>query len=200
MQTLNTKIPDVLLLKPQVFGDDRGFFLESYNRKVFADLGIRHSFVQDNHSRSQKNVLRGLHYQIRQPQGKLVRVILGEVFDVAVDLRRESPTFGQWIGAGLSAENQDMLWVPPGFAHGFLVLSDWAEFIYKTTDFYAPQFERTIRWNDPNLAITWPISTEPQLSSKDMQGACFNEAEVYTMPLIAGANETEHLEHRHHRP
>lgn len=191
MQTVNTKIPDVLLLRPQVFSDTRGFFFESYNQKVFTDLGIRHSFVQDNHSRSQRNVLRGLHYQIRQPQGKLVRVILGEVFDVAVDLRRQSPTFGQWMGAVLSAENKEMLWVPPGFAHGFLVLSDWAEFIYKTTDFYAPQFERTIRWNDPDLAIAWPISIEPQLSPKDMQGASFREAEVYTMSLMA-VNETEH--------
>jgi len=189
MQTLNTKIPDVLRLKPQVFSDERGFFLESYNQKVFADLAIRHSFVQDNHARSHKNVLRGLHYQIRQPQGKLVRVILGEVFDVAVDLRRASPTFGQWMGAVLSAENKEMLWVPPGFAHGYLVLSDWAEFIYKTTDFYAPQFERTIRWNDPQLAIAWPISTEPQLSSKDMRGVCFNEAEVYTMPMPTPAGE-----------
>ena len=187
MQTVKTKIPDVLLLKPQVFSDDRGFFFESYNQKVFTDLGIRHAFVQDNHSRSRKNVLRGLHYQIRQPQGKLVRVILGEVFDVAVDLRRDSPTFGQWVGAVLSAEKKEMLWVPPGFAHGFLVLSDWAEFIYKTTDFYAPQFEKTIRWNDPDLAIAWPASTQPQLSPKDMQGASFREAEVYTMSSIAGS-------------
>ena len=187
MQTVNTKIPDVLLLKPQVFDDARGFFFESYNHKVFTDLGIPHSFVQDNHSRSQKNVLRGLHYQIRQPQGKLVRVILGEVFDVAVDLRRESLTFGQWTGAFLSAENREMLWVPPGFAHGFLVLSDWAEFIYKATDFYEPRFERTIRWNDPHLAIAWPIAAEPQLSAKDMQGVYFSEAEVYTTPSVAGA-------------
>jgi dTDP-4-dehydrorhamnose 3,5-epimerase len=185
MQIVNMKIPDVLLLKPQVFRDDRGFFLESYNQNVFASLGIRHGFVQDNHSRSHKNVLRGLHYQVRQPQGKLVRVILGEVFDVAVDLRRESATFGQSITAVLSAETREMLWVPPGFAHGFLVLSDWAEFIYKTTDFYAPQFERTIQWNDPDLAIAWPISGEPQLSAKDMQGVRFREAEVYTAPLTA---------------
>jgi len=183
MQVASTKIADVLLLEPRVFADERGFFYESYNQKVFAELGICHSFVQDNHSRSRKNVLRGLHYQVRQPQGKLVRVTLGTVFDVAVDLRRESPTFGQWVAATLSAVNRGLLWVPPGFAHGFLVLSDWAEFIYKATDFYEPQFERTIQWNDPDLAIPWPISGTPQLSEKDTHGVPFSQAEIYTLPL-----------------
>ena len=157
MNVLPTEIPDVKILEPKVFGDDRGFFFESWNERAFAATGISDKFVQDNHSRSAQHVLRGLHYQIRQPQGKLVRVISGEVFDVAVDLRRSSPTFGRWIGAILSADNKRLLWVPPGFAHGFLVTSGDAEFLYKATDYYAPQHERTLAWNDPTLAIDWPI-------------------------------------------
>jgi len=179
LEATGGKIADVLLLNPTVFGDARGFFFESYNQRMLASLGIHHAFVQDNHSRSGKNVLRGLHYQVRQPQGKLVRVVVGEVFDVAVDLRHGSPSFGQWTGAVLSAENKRMLWAPPGFAHGFLVLSEWAEFLYKATDFYAPRFERTIRWDDPDLAIEWPLSGAPQLSAKDMSGTRFRDAEVY---------------------
>jgi dTDP-4-dehydrorhamnose 3,5-epimerase len=185
LQATSTTIADVLLLKPRVFTDERGFFFESYNQKVLASLGIRYQFVQDNHSRSAKNVLRGLHYQIRQPQGKLVRVVVGEVFDVAVDLRRDSPTFGKWTGVILSAENKEMLWVPPGLAHGFLVLSDWAEFIYKTTDFYAQEFERTLRWDDPDIAIAWPLAGAPQLSAKDSRGVRFRDAEVYTSESAA---------------
>lgn len=173
-------IPEILLITPKVFRDERGFFFESWQQQVFADAGIRADFVQDNHSRSIKNVLRGLHYQIRQPQGKLIRVIVGEVFDVAVDLRRSSPTFGKWAGAVLSAENFQMLWIPPGFAHGFLVLSDIAEFVYKATDFYAPQYERTIRWNDPQIQIDWPLQGQtPILSTKDADGAAFQNAEVF---------------------
>ncbi|SDK08308.1 dTDP-4-dehydrorhamnose 3,5-epimerase [Methylophilus rhizosphaerae] len=176
-----TSIPDVLVFEPKVFGDDRGFFYESFNENVFAEAtGLRPSFVQDNHSKSAKNVLRGLHYQIQQPQGKLVRVTQGEVFDVAVDLRESSPTFGQWVGERLSAENKRMLWVPAGFAHGFLVLSDTAEFLYKTTDFYAPQHERCIRWNDSTLNIQWPIEEQPSLSAKDTQGLSFLEADKYS--------------------
>lgn len=180
MQVVKTPIPDVLILKPRIFGDARGFFFESYNQSVLADLGIGHAFVQDNQSGSGKNVLRGLHYQIVQPQGKLVRVIAGEVFDVVVDLRRDGGTFGKWVGVTLSAANRDMVWAPPGFAHGFIVLSEWAEFVYKTTDYYAPQFERTIRWDDPDLAIDWPLSGRPQLSLKDQQGVAFRDAEVYS--------------------
>ncbi len=173
-------IPEILLITPKVFRDERGFFFESWQQQVFADAGIQADFVQDNHSRSIKNVLRGLHYQIRQPQGKLIRVIVGEVFDVAVDLRRSSPTFGEWAGAVLSAENFQMLWIPPGFAHGFLVLSDIAEFVYKATDFYAPQYERTIRWNDPQIQIDWPLQGQtPILSTKDANGAAFQNAEVF---------------------
>jgi dTDP-4-dehydrorhamnose 3,5-epimerase len=173
-------IPEILLITPKVFRDERGFFFESWQQQVFADAGIRADFVQDNHSRSIINVLRGLHYQIRQPQGKLIRVIVGEVFDVAVDLRRSSPTFGKWAGAVLSAENFQMLWIPPGFAHGFLVLSDIAEFVYKATDFYAPQYERTIRWNDPQIQIDWPLQGQtPILSTKDANGAAFQNAEVF---------------------
>ncbi len=181
MKLLPSTIPDVLLLEPRVFGDDRGFFYESYNAKVFAALGGREvSFVQDNHSRSAKNVLRGLHYQIRQPQGKLVRVVAGEVFDVAVDIRRSSPTFGQWFGALLSAENKRQMWVPEGFAHGFLVLSDNAEFLYKTTDYWAAEHERCIAWNDPQLAIAWPLNgAAPLLSEKDGRGAAFASAECF---------------------
>lgn len=180
MEVVRTEIPDVLLLTPKVFGDDRGFFLESYNRKTFADTtGVTLDFVQDNHSRSVKNVLRGLHYQIQQPQGKLVRTIIGEVFDVAVDIRRQSPTFGKWVGATLSAQNKHMFWIPPGFAHGFQVLSDVAEFIYKTTDYYAPEFERIIAWDDPDIAIQWPTNAVPMLSQKDQNGNALKGAEIY---------------------
>jgi dTDP-4-dehydrorhamnose 3,5-epimerase len=179
VRKVQTGINDVLVLLPQVFGDERGFFFESYNERAFRELGIPYHFVQDNHSRSQKNVLRGLHYQIQHPQGKLVRVVSGEVFDVAVDLRRDSPTFGKWIGEVISAENKRILWVPPGFAHGFLVLSDWAEFLYKATDCYAPEHERTIRWDDPELGIAWPLSGQPILSAKDKLGRAFRDAEVY---------------------
>jgi len=179
MQIIATGHPDVLLLRPRVFGDARGFFLESYNRKAFAELGIGAEFVQDNHSRSAKGVLRGLHYQIRQPQGKLVRVAVGEVFDVAVDLRRSSPHFGRAAGFRLSAETHDMAWIPPGFAHGFLVLSGHAEFLYKTTDYYAPQFERSLLWNDPALDIAWPLQGEPLLSAKDRAGLPLAACEVF---------------------
>jgi len=173
-------IPEVILFEPKVFGDDRGFFFESFNQARFdAAVGRSVNFVQDNHSRSVRNVLRGLHYQIRQPQGKLVRVAAGEVFDVAVDLRRSSPTFGQWVGAVLSAENKKQLWVPEGFGHGFVVLSESAEFLYKTTDYYAPEHERCIIWNDPTLAIDWPMQGEPVLSGKDMKGAAFEQADVF---------------------
>ena len=180
MNMIKTDIPDVLIVEPQVFGDARGFFYESFNQKVWQEkTGLRTTFVQDNHSRSVKNVLRGLHYQIQQPQGKLVRVIQGAVFDVAVDIRKSSPSFGRWTGAELSAENKRMLWIPEGFAHGFLVLSDFAEFLYKTTDYWAPQYERTIIWNDPDLAIAWPLQDQPILSVKDAQGKLFKEAEVF---------------------
>lgn len=173
-------IPDVILFEPKVFGDERGFFFESFNQARFeAAVGRSVPFVQDNHSRSARNVLRGLHYQIEQTQGKLVRVSHGEVFDVAVDLRRSSPTFGKWVGAILSAENKKQLWVPEGFGHGFLVLSDAAEFLYKTTDYYAPQHERCIIWNDPTLAIDWPLDGEPVLSGKDQQGAAFLQADTF---------------------
>jgi dTDP-4-dehydrorhamnose 3,5-epimerase len=181
VKVVATAIPDVKLLEPRVFGDDRGFFMESYNRRTFTELtGIDVDFVQDNHSRSAKGVLRGLHYQIRQPQGKLVRVVSGAVFDVAVDLRRSSPTFGRWVGEVLSAENRRQLWVPAGFAHGFLVLSDTAEFLYKTTDYYAPEHERCIAWNDPDLNVAWPLDgTVPSLSAKDAQGLSFRDAELF---------------------
>ena len=180
MKLIQTAIPDVLLLEPKVYGDERGFFFESYNEKILAEVaGITAHFVQDNHSRSAKDVLRGLHYQIKQPQGKLVRVIAGEVFDVAVDVRRNSPTFGKWAGFNLSAENKRMAWIPPGFAHGFLVLSDYAEFLYKTTEYWAPEHERCIAWNDPDLGIQWPLSGEVQLSGKDRQGVVFSAAEVF---------------------
>lgn len=181
MQIQKTAIPDVLVIEPQVFGDDRGFFYESYNQKKLAEVaGITEHFVQDNHSRSAKNVLRGLHYQIQQPQGKLVRVVEGEVYDVAVDMRRASPAFGQWVGVHLSAANKRMLWVPRGFAHGFLVLSEHAEFLYKTTDFYAPQYERSLLWNDADLAIDWPLTGAPALAAKDAAGVPFRNAEVFT--------------------
>ena len=173
-------IPEVLLLEPRVFGDERGFFFESFNQREFdAAVGKKITFVQSNHSRSARQVLRGLHYQIRQAQGKLVRVVAGEVYDVAVDLRRSSPAFGQWVGEILSAENKKQLWIPPGFAHGFVVLSETAELLYKTTDYWSPEHERCIAWNDPNLAIDWPLSVAPILSAKDAQGVPFNEAEVY---------------------
>jgi dTDP-4-dehydrorhamnose 3,5-epimerase len=179
MQVTATQHPEVLLLRPRVFGDARGFFFESYNRKVFASLGIDAEFVQDNHSRSAKGVLRGLHYQIGQPQGKLVRVVAGEVFDVAVDLRRSSPHFGRVATMRLSAETHDMAWIPPGFAHGFQVLSGHAEFLYKTTDYYAPEFERCLLWNDPALGIDWPLDGAPLLSAKDQAGLTLAECEVF---------------------
>lgn len=173
-------IPEVVLIEPKVFGDERGFFFESFNQARFEEtVGRKINFVQDNHSRSVKNVLRGLHYQIQQPQGKLVRVVQGEVFDVAVDLRKSSPTFGRWVGQVLSAENKHQLWIPEGFAHGFVVLSDTAEFLYKTTDYYAPAHERCLLWNDPVLNIQWPLGIAPVLSAKDTQGKPFNEAEVF---------------------
>ncbi len=173
-------IADVLRLEPRVFGDDRGFFFESHNQSVFDRLvGHETRFVQDNHSLSAHGVLRGLHYQIRQPQGKLVRVIAGEVFDVAVDIRRGSPTFGRWVGEVLSAANRRQLWIPPGLAHGFVVLSESAEFLYKTTDYWAAQHERCIRWDDPELAIDWPLTSPPVLSGKDAQGVPFRDAELF---------------------
>ena len=168
---VNTELPEVLILEPKIFGDDRGFFFESYNQRDFAQiLGINIQFVQDNHSRSSKGVLRGLHYQIQHPQGKLVRVVCGAVFDVAVDIRRESPNFGKWVGVELSADNKRQLWIPPGFAHGFYVLSDAAEFLYKTTDYWYPEFERSILWNDSTIGIDWPLDVEPILSKKDRLG------------------------------
>lgn len=180
MKVIPTKIKDVLIIEPQVFGDDRGFFLESFNARKFAtETGVNLEFVQDNHSRSSKNVLRGLHYQIQQPQGKLVRAVVGEVLDVAVDLRKSSPTFGQWVSCVLSAENKKQFWVPPGFAHGFLVLSDSADFLYKTTDYYAPQHERSLLWNDPELGIDWLIKEEPILSSKDKSASPLKTAELF---------------------
>jgi dTDP-4-dehydrorhamnose 3,5-epimerase len=179
MEIIATQHPEVLLLRPKLFGDARGFFLESYNRKAFAEIGIDAEFVQDNHSRSAKDVLRGLHYQIRQPQGKLVRVVAGEVFDVAVDLRRSSPHFGRVATMRLSADTHEMAWIPPGFAHGFLVLSEHAEFLYKTTDYYAPEFERSLLWNDPALAIDWPLEGAPLLSAKDQAALPLAECEVF---------------------
>lgn len=179
MQMIATRLPDVLLLEPKVFGDPRGFFMESWNRQTFADLGLDLDFVQDNHSRSARGVLRGLHYQLNQPQGKLVRVTSGVVFDVAVDLRRSSPQFGQWTGHELSADNQRMLWVPPGFGHGFLVLSDSADFLYKTTAYYAPQWDRGIRWDDPEIGVQWPLALAPTLSSKDQVLPLLRDAETY---------------------
>jgi dTDP-4-dehydrorhamnose 3,5-epimerase len=181
MQVIQTRLPEVLILEPQVFGDERGFFYESFNARRFAEAtGVSRDFVQDNHSRSARGVLRGLHYQLQQAQGKLVRVSAGEVYDVAVDLRRSSPTFGQWVGAHLSAENKRQLWVPEGFAHGFLVLSEYAEFLYKTTDYYAPAHERCIRWDDASLAIDWPLDgLTPQLSAKDQQGLSLQDAETF---------------------
>ncbi len=179
MRVTATAIPDVLLIEPAVFGDERGFFMETWQRRKFAEAGIDYDFVQDNHSRSVRGTLRGLHYQIRQPQGKLVRVTHGAVFDVAVDLRKRSPTFGQWVGEHLTAENKRMLWVPPGFAHGFCVTSDVADFQYKCTDYYAPAHERCIRWDDPDLAIAWPLAHEPLVSAKDQQGLPLAQAECF---------------------
>ncbi|HKA38998.1 MAG TPA: dTDP-4-dehydrorhamnose 3,5-epimerase [Burkholderiales bacterium] len=179
MQVVRTAIPEVLVIEPKVFGDDRGFFYESYNERAFAAAtGVSVRFVQDNHSRSARNVLRGLHYQVRQPQGKLVRVSAGEIYDVAVDIRRGSPSFGKWMGVVLSAANRKMCWIPAGFAHGFLVTSDHAEVQYKTTDYYAPEHERCIAWNDRDLAISWPIRDEPVLSAKDRAGVPLARAEV----------------------
>ncbi len=180
MKVTPTAIPEVLLLDPQVYGDDRGFFFESYNARKFESLtGIATSFVQDNHSKSARNVLRGLHYQIKQPQGKLVRVLAGAIFDVVVDLRASSPFFGRWVGAELSAENRLQMWVPPGFAHGFVVTSESAECLYKTTDYWAPEHERALLWNDPALAIDWPLSGPPMLSVKDSTGVLLADAEVF---------------------
>ncbi|WP_213878296.1 dTDP-4-dehydrorhamnose 3,5-epimerase [Pseudomonas sp. dw_358] len=180
MKVIATEVPDVLIIEPRVFGDERGFFYESFNAKAFAEgTGVTLSFVQDNHSRSQQGVLRGLHYQIENPQGKLVRVIAGEVLDVAVDIRRRSPTFGQHVAVRLSAENSRQLWIPPGFAHGFIVLSENAEFLYKTTDYYNPSAERSIRWDDPALGIDWQFKGEPKLSSKDASGKTLAEADLF---------------------
>ena len=180
MKATPTAIPDVLLIEPRVFGDARGFFFESWNERAFSEaVGRKVEFVQDNHSSSARNVLRGLHYQVRQPQGKLVRVIAGEVFDVVVDIRRSSPTFGRWVGERLSAENRRMLWVPEGFAHGFVVLSDSAEFLYKTTDYYAPEHERTLLWNDPAVGVQWPFEGEPLLKPKDAAGATLATADLF---------------------
>ena len=180
MKVIPQAIPDVLVIEPKVFGDERGFFFESFNRRQFAEIiGRDVDFVQDNHSRSAKNVLRGLHYQIQHPQGKLVRVVQGVVFDVAVDIRKSSPTFGQYVGVELSADNKRMFWVPEGFAHGFVVLSDTAEFLYKTTDYWAPEFERSIAWNDPTIAIKWPIQGQPALSGKDQQGKPLADSDLF---------------------
>ncbi len=180
MKATRLAIPEVVLIEPKVFGDARGFFFESFNQKAFNEAtGTDLDFVQDNHSRSSKGVLRGLHYQIKQAQGKLVRVVRGSVFDVAVDVRKSSPTFGQWVGAELTEENQHQLWVPPGFAHGFVVLSESADFLYKTTDYYAPEYERCIAWNDADIGVDWHYDGVPSLSAKDAQGAAFKNAEVF---------------------
>jgi dTDP-4-dehydrorhamnose 3,5-epimerase len=179
MKVTPTALADVLAIEPAVYGDDRGFFYESWNAKRMAAAGIDATFVQDNHSRSARNVLRGLHYQVEHAQGKLVRVVVGEVYDIAVDLRRSSPTFGRWVGERLSAANKRMLWVPPGFAHGFLVLSDAAEFLYKTTDYWFPEHERTLKWDDPALGIDWPLDGEPILAAKDRAGVPLAAAETY---------------------
>jgi dTDP-4-dehydrorhamnose 3,5-epimerase len=180
MKAISTTLPEVLIIEPKVFGDERGFFYESFNQKKFNELTkLDVQFVQDNHSMSSRNVLRGMHYQIRQPQGKLVRVISGEVFDVAVDMRKASPYFGQWTGAILSAENNRQMWIPAGFAHGFLVTSDTAEFLYKTTDYWAPEHERCLQWDDPTVGIQWPIVETPVLSAKDQQGKLLADAETF---------------------
>lgn len=181
MRIVKTAIPDVLIIEPEVHGDERGFFFESFNKRALAEAtGLNLEFVQDNHSRSVRNVLRGLHYQIKQPQGKLVRVVVGEVLDVAVDIRRSSPNFGKHVVTRLSAENKRMAWIPPGFAHGFLVLSDHAEFLYKVTDYWAPEWERSIAWNDPDIGIAWPVVGEPILSGRDRVGVSLREAEVFS--------------------
>ncbi|TAM45922.1 MAG: dTDP-4-dehydrorhamnose 3,5-epimerase [Gammaproteobacteria bacterium] len=179
MKITEASLPGVLILEPRVFSDDRGFFFESYNKKLLKGTGITTEFVQDNHSKSSRNVLRGLHYQIKQPQGKLVRVVSGEVFDVVVDIRRSSSSFGNWAGFNLSAENKRMIWIPPGFAHGFLVLSETAEFLYKTTDYWAPTHERCIHWCDPDIAIGWPLEGNPIVSAKDEAGRNLKNAELY---------------------
>jgi dTDP-4-dehydrorhamnose 3,5-epimerase len=181
MKFTPTEIPDVLIIQPDVFGDDRGFFMETYQSRKYAEAGIEVEFVQDNQSGSQRGTLRGLHYQIRQAQGKLVRAVAGEIFDVAVDIRRSSPTFCQWVGAVLSAENKMQIWVPPGFAHGFYVLSEWAELAYKASDFYAPSWERTLMWDDPQIGIQWPLvdGVPPLLSKKDAQGSYLDQAELF---------------------
>ena len=181
MKVTPTSIPSVLLIEPRVFGDTRGFFFESFNQRAFNQAtGLDVNFVQDNHSRSSKGVLRGLHYQIQQPQGKLIRVVRGSVFDVTVDLRKSSPTFGQWVGVELAEDNHRQLWIPPGFAHGFYVLSDSADFLYKTTDYYAPEFECSLIWNDPTIGIEWPLNTQPIISAKDAQGKKLADAKVFT--------------------
>ncbi|HEY4693951.1 MAG TPA: dTDP-4-dehydrorhamnose 3,5-epimerase [Bellilinea sp.] len=181
MKIINTDIPDVKIIEPKVFPDDRGFFMETYQKRAFAEAGLPTEFVQDNHSGSRQGILRGLHYQLKQSQGKLVRVVVGEVFDAAVDLRKSSPTFGKWTGAVLSAENRRELWVPPGFGHGYYVLSDWAEFVYKVTDFYAPEWERTILWNDPQIGVQWPLveGQLPVVSGKDAAGKLLSQAELF---------------------
>ena len=179
MKIKKTKIPDLIVLEPKVYGDERGFFLESYNQRSLAEIGLARNFVQDNHSRSARNVLRGLHYQLGQPQGKLVRVVVGAIWDVAVDIRRSSATFGEWVGEEISAENKRMLWVPEGFAHGFVVISESADVLYKATDFYAPSCERSLLWNDPQIGIPWPLSGEPLLSEKDRAGMLLSQAEVF---------------------
>ncbi len=179
MKVIQTEIADILILEPVVYGDDCGFFLESYNKRELERAGLRADFVQDNHSRSARNVLRGPHYQIRQPQGKLVRVVSGEIFDVTVDLRKSSPTFGKWAGVTLSADNNRMLWIPQGFAHGFCVTSEAADVLYKATDYYTPEWERSLLWNDPDLAINWPLNGEPILSPKDQAGRPLREADVF---------------------
>jgi len=192
MKAQATQIPGALIVEPAVFGDDRGFFLESFNEREMHSLGIDAHFVQDNHSRSQRNVLRGLHYQIIQPQGKLVRVVSGKVFDVAVDIRRDSPAFGKWVGVELSAENKRIFWLPPGMAHGFVVLSDFADFLYKATEYYAPKAERTILWNDPDLGIEWPLMGQPILSAKDAAAKSFSQAEVYSNDFLLKGVNAEH--------
>lgn len=182
MKVHQTSIPEVICIEPRVFGDDRGFFMETWRNSWLEELGIRHEFVQDNHSKSSRGTLRGLHYQIKQPQGKLVRVVSGEVFDVAVDMRENSPTFGRWVGEFLSSENKKMLWVPPGFAHGFLVTSETAEFVYKCTSYYAPEYDRSLLWNDPQIGIEWPIEPNSKvlLSEKDERAALFKNADTFS--------------------
>jgi dTDP-4-dehydrorhamnose 3,5-epimerase len=179
MKIIETAIEDLKIFEPRVFGDERGFFIETFRQSYFDDMGVDATFVQDNHSSSSKGVLRGLHYQIQKPQGKLVRVIAGAVYDVAVDIRKSSPTFGQHVGVHLSADNKRIFWVPPGFAHGFLVLSEMAEFVYKCTEYYAPEYDRTLLWNDPVLGIEWPLDGAPELSIKDIEGKTLAEAEVF---------------------